>query len=172
MVGLTRIYLPSGCRNSIPPARPVILLLDGHSSHYNPEAIAIAAEEKIIIFCLPPHTTHVAQPLDVSFFGPLKQHWEKVCNDYMSDNPGRAVTKFQFSALFSQAWFQTINPATIISGFRKVGVCPFNATAIKLYTDVGDASDEIPSSSSGRSFHHDDNGIPNCIWVQLIMWRV
>ena len=76
----------------------------------------------------------------------------------MSDNPGRLVTKFQFSVLF---WFQTINPATIISGFRKVGVCPFNATTTKPYIDVGDASDEIPSSSSGGSFNHDDNGIPN-----------
>ena len=70
---LQKLFIPS-----IPPAQPVILLLDGHSSHYNPEAIALAAEEKIIIFCLSPHTTHVAQPLDVSFFGPLKQHWAKV----------------------------------------------------------------------------------------------
>ena len=52
--------------------------LDGHSSHFNPEAIAVAAKEKIAIFCRPPHTTHIAQPLDVSFFfGPLKQHWAR-----------------------------------------------------------------------------------------------
>ena len=59
---LQKLFIPS-----IPPAQPVILL-DGHSSHCNPEAIAVAAEEKNVIFCLPPHTTHVAQPLYVSFF--------------------------------------------------------------------------------------------------------
>jgi len=52
---------------SIPPSRPALLLLDGHSSHYNLEAIKFAAENEIILFCLPPHTTHVAQPLDVNF---------------------------------------------------------------------------------------------------------
>jgi len=57
-----------------------------------PEAIALVAEEKIIIFCLHPHTTHVAQPLDVSFFGPLKQHWAKVCHDYMADIPRRVAS--------------------------------------------------------------------------------
>ena len=103
MGGSTKIYLPNGYRNYLSPVfhQPGQLSLDGHSSHFNPEAIAIAVEEKIIIFCLPPHTTHVAQPLDVSFFGPLKQHWAKVCNDYISDNPGRVVTKFQFSFLFN-----------------------------------------------------------------------
>ena len=142
---LQKLFIPS-----IPPARPVILLLDGHSSHFNPEAIAVAAEEKIVIFCLPPHTTHVAQPLDVSFFGPLKQHWAKVCNDYISDNPGRVVTKFQFSSLFNAACFQTIIPTTIISGFQKVGVCPFNAGAIK---DVDNVPDENPPSSTSMGGH-------------------
>jgi len=36
-----------------------------------PKAIALAAEEKIIIFCLPTHTAHVAQSLDVSFLAHL-----------------------------------------------------------------------------------------------------
>jgi len=40
-------------------------------------------------------------------------------------------------------------------------VCPFNATAIKSYTDIGDVSDKIQSSSSGGSFRHDSNGIFN-----------
>jgi len=58
------------------------------------EAIKLAAENEIILFCLPPHTSHVAQPLDVSFFGPLKKHWSRVCHEYMADNPGKVVTSF------------------------------------------------------------------------------
>ena len=52
----------------IPPARPVMLLVDGHSSHYEPESIRAAAEQSIIVFCLPPHSTHITQSLNVSFF--------------------------------------------------------------------------------------------------------
>jgi len=49
----------------IPPARPVLLLVDGHSSHYEPETMKAAAVHGVVMFCLPPHCTHVAQLLDV-----------------------------------------------------------------------------------------------------------
>ncbi len=47
-----------------PPVRPLLLLLDGHSSHFQPAFACRAAEEQVIVFCLPPHTTHLTQPLD------------------------------------------------------------------------------------------------------------
>jgi len=31
-----------------------------------------AAEEQVIVFCLPPYTTYLTQPLDKGCFGPLK----------------------------------------------------------------------------------------------------
>ena len=61
----------------IPPARPVLLLMDGHSSHYSPDVIRAAAEEKVILFTLPPHTTHITQPLDRGSFSPLKTYWKQ-----------------------------------------------------------------------------------------------
>ena len=36
-----------------PPVRPLLLLIDGHSSHYSPNFVNKAAEEKVIVFCLP-----------------------------------------------------------------------------------------------------------------------
>jgi len=44
-------------------SRPLLLLLDGHSSHYNIEAIKLARESDVIIFTLVPHTIHEIQPL-------------------------------------------------------------------------------------------------------------
>ena len=38
-------------------SQPLLLMLDGHSSHYTLELIRCAAENEVIIFCLPPHTT-------------------------------------------------------------------------------------------------------------------
>ena len=40
-----------------PPVRPLLLLMDGHSSHYCPDAIRLAAKEKVILFTFPPNTT-------------------------------------------------------------------------------------------------------------------
>ena len=85
------------------PGRPLLLLVDGHSSHFDPNSIRFARDHSVIIFSLPPHTTQEAQPLDVSFFGPLKKNWSNVCHDYIQSSPGKAITKFNFSALFSQA---------------------------------------------------------------------
>ena len=82
----------------IPPIRPVMLLVDSHSSHYESDTIKAPAEHGIIIlFCLPPHCTYVAQPLDVSFFHPLKVYWSEACHTFMQENPGCIVTKFNFS---------------------------------------------------------------------------
>jgi transposase len=67
-----------------PPTRPLLLLLDGHSSHYSPHAIRFAAKEKVIMFTLPPHTTHVTQPLDRGCFSPLKMAWREVCHTFMA----------------------------------------------------------------------------------------
>ena len=39
-----------------PQTRPLMLLLDGHPSHYSPSTIKLAAENQIIVFVLPPLT--------------------------------------------------------------------------------------------------------------------
>ena len=68
--------------------RPLLLLLDGHSSHYTLKLIQTASEKNVIIFCLPPHTIADSQPLDTSVFGPLKSYWSQACRDYIFSNPG------------------------------------------------------------------------------------
>ena len=52
-----------------PRTRPLFLLLDGHTSHYCPDTIRLAAKEKVIVFTFPPNTTHLTQPLDKGMFG-------------------------------------------------------------------------------------------------------
>ncbi len=110
--------------------RPLLLLLDGHSSHYTLDLIRAAAKEQVIIFCLPPHTTADSQPLDTSCFGPLKKYWTQACRDYMFANPGHVVTKYAFSELFAKAWCKGMSIDNITAGFRKTGVYPFNPQAI------------------------------------------
>ena len=112
-------------------ARPLLVLLDGHSSHYQPDLIHYAREHDIILFCLPPHTSHESQPLDVSVFKPFKNNWQDACHNYMQSNPGKVVTKYQFSDLLNKAWNKTMTPSTICAGFRRSGVFPFNPEAIE-----------------------------------------
>ena len=83
-------------------ARPLFLLLDGHSTHYQPRLLNLAKSHGVLIFCLPPHTTHESQPLDVGVFAPLKTEWTQVCHDFYHENPGRVITLSSISVICSQ----------------------------------------------------------------------
>lgn len=52
-----------------------LLIVDGHNSHFSTEFIQFCETHKIELFCIPPHTTHILQPLDVGLFGPLQRHY-------------------------------------------------------------------------------------------------
>jgi len=66
-------------------------------------------------------------------------------NDYISDNPGRVATEFQFSSLFMQLGFRQSIQQQL---YLKVELYPFNAGAIKPYTHADDSS---PSSFTSMS---------------------
>ena len=130
-------------------SRPLMLLLDGHSLHYTLELVKLAAEHHVVIFCLPPHTTADSQPLDTSCFKPLKSYWVDVCRKYLFTHPSQVITKFQFSALFSEAWSQSMTISNITSGFSTTGVYPFNPKAI--LDKIEGLSDKGSSSKSSKA---------------------
>lgn len=130
-------------------AHLVLLLLDEHSSHYNPEAVRLAKENDVILFTLVPHTTHEMQPLNTAVFNPLKSNWREACHDYLQARSGKVIRKHQFSHLLLEAWMKTMLPPTIISGFRTSGVYPFNPSAVLgCYPDT---------DTSGTSTHPSEN---------------
>ena len=134
-----------------PATKPLLLIMDGHSSHYHPYTIHKAAEEEVILFALPPNTTHVAQPLDKGCFGPLKAKWGEVCHKYMINNP---VNRYCFSRLLHEAW-AAMSASNIIAGFRTTGIYPINRSAIPIKNKESATVDEqskLKVSSSLQSF--------------------
>lgn len=69
--------------SNITAARPILLIQDGHGSHCSIELIEKAKANNIHLLCLPAHTTHILQPLDVGVFKSLKSHFNKCCQKYM-----------------------------------------------------------------------------------------
>ena len=55
-----------------PRLRPVLLVLDGHGSHITIEVIEFAQSNNIHLLCLPSHTSHILQPLDIGVFKSFK----------------------------------------------------------------------------------------------------
>ena len=109
--------------------------------------VKYAKESEVIVFCLPPHTTHASQPLDAAVFGPLKQHWANACHKYMQKNPGKGITKYQFSGLFKEAWMETLRPSNVCAGFKKCGIFPFDPNAIECTVSATEMA-TIPITST------------------------
>ena len=84
-----------------PSSRPLLLLLYGHSSHYQPLVVKKAAKSGVILFCLPSHTTHLPQPLDRACFSPLKAAWNAECQLFMCANPEKVVSRYNFKTRYS-----------------------------------------------------------------------
>lgn len=87
-------FIPQASKRNM-SGKPIFLIYDGHGSHNTAELIRIARKNNCILFCLPPHTTHKLQPLDVGVFGPFQRAWIERCDEIVEDT-GEEMPKSDF----------------------------------------------------------------------------
>ena len=92
------------------PVRPVLLVQDGHKSHITTELIDVARQGGVILFNLPPHTTHVTQPLDKNIFKPLKATFGTALKSLTFARQDFVVAKCDFPRLFRDPFDQVCSP--------------------------------------------------------------
>ncbi|KAJ8306526.1 LOW QUALITY PROTEIN: hypothetical protein KUTeg_017071 [Tegillarca granosa] len=109
---------------------PLLVLYDGHKSHIQLTLIERAKKNNIILFVLPPHTSHLTQPLDVGCFGPLKSVYNHECQQFLRKNPGIQITKYEVGQLSGKAYIKSLTPENLASAFRKAGVYPCDKSVI------------------------------------------
>ena len=85
---------------------PKLLKLDGHGSRLSVDPIDLCRRNNIHLYCLPPHTTHVFQPLDVDIFHLLKSHFIQITQNLKLATLGWKepidCCKTNFTKLFKQ----------------------------------------------------------------------
>ena len=91
----------------------------------------MAKENNIHILCLPSHTTHLLQPLDVGVFISFKHHIGRALNTLLRSSPGCVPTSEDIPNILSQAWPASMTAINFMSGFRKTGIYPLNPGSIK-----------------------------------------
>ncbi|CAF4992087.1 unnamed protein product [Rotaria sp. Silwood1] len=67
--------------------RPLLLVLDGHHCHFSVKVIEAAKQNEVIIVCLPPHSTHGLQPLDLVTASSSSDHDVLISSTSMSIVP-------------------------------------------------------------------------------------
>jgi len=102
-----------------------LLLLDGYGSHCTKQFLDFCDKKNIIPFCLPSHTTHLLQPLDVVVFQPLK-HYHAEAIEQATRTGCSDFNKIEFLAAIGSIREKAFKRSTIISAFKKTGLIPYN----------------------------------------------
>jgi len=123
--------------------KPILLLLDNHSSHISVAAIHFACENGIIMLSILPHYSNKLQPLDVSVYGPFKKAYNTACDNWITSNPGKMMTYHNIPGIVKTAILVSIASRNIVADFQKTGIHPFNS-------EIFDESEFLPAIVTDR----------------------
>lgn len=85
-----------------------MLIGDNLASHLTVDVIDTCREHQIEFVCLPAHSTHAMQPLDVGVFGPMKGYWKEQLGKYRERRPKLSLlNKLHFPAML-KGWADTV----------------------------------------------------------------
>ena len=128
-----------------------LLILDGHESHHSAEFELYCQAYDIITLCMPLHSSHLLQPLDVGCFRPLKQLYGRQIKGliYMYIT---YISKLEFLSAFQEAFFASIIDTNIQGGFIGAGLIPYNPERVISKLDI-QLQTPTPSNSRPGTSH-------------------
>jgi hypothetical protein len=139
--------------------RPLILLYDGHATHVTLEIIDLASRSDVHLFVLPPHSSHLLQPLDVSIFSPFKNSLNLEMHKYMHDHPNNIITRQLLPGIINTAYKNSMSVQNIMSGFRKTGIFPFDAEIALPRPSTAELPTTVAATNQTRKERQDSRTI-------------
>jgi hypothetical protein len=100
-------------------------VLDGHGNHVNPEFDQFCLDHNIIVVCMPAHSSHLLQPLNVGCLSALEQAYGR----NVEQITGRGVNhidKPEFLPLYRQARQTALYQNNMQAGFAATSLVPYN----------------------------------------------
>ncbi|ODQ69423.1 hypothetical protein LIPSTDRAFT_334725, partial [Lipomyces starkeyi NRRL Y-11557] len=127
-----------------------LLICDGHDSHISGSFIAHCLQNRITLLILPPHTSHLLQPLDVAIFGPLKKRLTAALS-HLNQAQLVRIQKIEWMEAYIQARSEACTQQNIESAWRGAGLFPFNPQRA-LRTMVWDTTPELERPRTPTEF--------------------
>ncbi|CDW99812.1 hypothetical protein [Sporisorium scitamineum] len=156
------------------PSEWCLLIIDGHRSHTSQAFCDVLWSHRIIPYLLPPQSTHVMQPLDVSIFGPLTSAYCRVqathgpSTSYATLAIGRyadyllagasvaqpaehvdSIDKAQFGTLYAQARSKVLTQSAARKAFSDSGIT-LNSSPEKVLRRIASASTVAEASGTSQ----------------------
>jgi hypothetical protein len=111
------------------PGETRLLVIDGHDSHKSEQFLTMAEEHNIVICALPPHATHLLQPLDVKVFQQCKHFHQKAIDESIRSFDYEYKLRTFLSDL-PRIRQQSLTNRTILSGWKASGLWPLNPSLV------------------------------------------
>jgi hypothetical protein len=122
-----------------------LLVLDGHESHHSAAFEEYCCTHNILTLCMPPHSSHLLQPLDVGCFGPLKKAYSRQIENLVRTRI-TYISKEAFIPAFVEAFKATMTKENIQGGFRGAGLVLYDPEVVISQLDIR-LSTPIPKNS-------------------------
>ena len=126
-----------------------LLILDGHGSHATAEFDRFCMEKKIIPLYMPPHSSHLLQPLDVSCFSPLKHLYGQRVQELIQKRI-YSIKKEDFLYIYPAVHQQALSLSNIKSGFTATGLVPLSPA--RVLSKIPKTPTPPSTSHSNQSF--------------------
>jgi hypothetical protein len=94
------------------------------------DVILKAREHGLDLLILPSHTSHALQPLDLSVFKPFKNAFRLYRDMWVIKYKGMRTRKETLAEWISKSLHVALTPQNIASGFRAIGISPFDRTKL------------------------------------------
>lgn len=120
---LQEIFIPQ-----TKPKKPSkrLLIVDGHGSHCTDDFLYECYKNDIYLLFLPPHTSHVLQPLDISIFSPIKAYYRQALAKYLDLEDSTPYGKMVFLRCYHEARKLGLTERNIRAGWLGSGLWPVN----------------------------------------------
>lgn len=146
---------------------PIILFLDGHSTHLTYQLSELCTRLDIILISLYPNATRILQPADVAAFKPIKTGWKEGVLDWRRQNMTDSLTKDKFAPVLKNVIDKYTKKETIQHGFRACGLYPFDANAVD-YTKCLGGNNTKTRDHQLKDIHDDDNILTYKTFKQIV----
>ncbi len=83
-------------------------------------------QHNIYLLFLPPHCSHVLQPLDLSVFSPLKAAYRRELSNLIYQADDTPIGKRNFLKCYSKARESGLAEKTVLASWRATGLWPIN----------------------------------------------
>ena len=103
--------------------QPRLLIADGHGSHIRADFIAHCMQNDIDLLIMPPHCSHLLQPLDVGVFSAFKRAHSNE-TDATSRLSTARISRVEWMEMFIRARAKAMKLSNILGGWRGAGLRP------------------------------------------------